>query len=548
MATVVMNMHLGSRTGSLWSTHSPRRSGFSSGFSISPGAQSGLLPHAVARPTSATAAVSMDRINRAPERTRSTLNHVAKSSHILSRRDNRGPCQLKLPTMTTELPRQLHENGAKRALDWLMDRHRKGMNVAFKTLLDQLFTGGRADAVNQLDADAMEALQINLSEWLLAEGSLQLKRGRQRIVDHLLGPAGPAFTPNQQRWLAQLAQQPLRLYTVTDVRPGVGVTLCDALDPGAAPIKVDEVSGSRQMAPGLLLGCRVISEGGRSVLSGAMYPISLLAGPRVQAELQAEIQHDAQDGAHAAAQSAAPDGQPGELKTRLGLCLMKAWLRQFTEPPPMPRFINADSGEPLLLITDHYRVLDWPALGAALAGCGDVQGSREAGWKRAASGADGQMRSLVAINLGKQPDRIEPFYRSQTAADAGRIWLDGVAGASVRWLTREITDPAGALAHAPPAMPGSAPASPPLPPGLSPDVAADAIEQMLHRTYARWADKPLPALAQQTPRQCIATEPGLERVKGLLRGYEHSEAAMAAQQGRRTVSLDFLWTELGITR
>jgi len=349
--------------------------------------------------------------------------------------------------MTTELPRQLHEDGAKRAIDWLMDRHRKGMNVAFETLLDQLFTGGRAHAVNKLDEDAVEALQINLTEWQLAEGSLQLKQGRRRIVDHLLGPDGPAFTPNQQRWLAQLARQPLRLYTVTAVRPGVGVTLCDALDAGAAPIEVDEVMGSRNMAAGMLLGCRVMSEGGRPVLSGAMYPFGPLAGPRVQAELQAELQADVQ--------AAAPEGQPNELKTRLGLCLMKAWLRQFTEPPAMPQFINADTGELVLLITDHYQVLDWPALSAALAGCGDVQGSRETGWHRETTGADGQLRSLVAINLGQQPDRIEPFYRSQRAADAGRIWLDGVAGASVHWLTREITDPAGALALAPRAMPGS---------------------------------------------------------------------------------------------
>ena len=97
-------------------------------------------------------------------------------------------------------------------------------------------------------------------------------------------------------------------------------------------------------------------------------------------------------------------------------------------------------------------------------------------------------------------------------------------------------------------MPGSAVAAPPLPPGLSPDAVADAIEQFHHRIYARWADEPLPALDHQTPRQCITTEPGLDRVKGLLRSYEDGEAILAAQQGRRTVSLGFMWAELGITR
>lgn len=450
--------------------------------------------------------------------------------------------------MTTDAPRPLHADGPKRALDWLMDRHRKGMQVAFETLLNQLLTGDERHAVSDLDEDVVQALQINLSEWLLAEGSLQLKQGRRRIVDHLLGPDGPAFTPIQQRWLEQLARQPLRLYTVTAVRPGVGATLCDALDASSAPMEVDEVTGSRQMAPGMLLGCRVMSEGGRPVLSGAMYPFSALAGPRVQAELQAEMQDGAGATAQATAQSTVQAGQADQLKTRLGLHLMTAWLQQFTEPPAMPQFINADTGELVLLITDHYRVLDWPALAAALAGCSDVQGSRETGWHRDATGADGQLRPLVAINLGKQPDRIAPFYRSQSAADEGRVWLDGVAGASVRWLTREITDPAGALAHAPGAMRGVPGEAPPLPPGLSADAATDAVAQMMHRVYARWADEPVPALAHQTPRQCIATPAGLERVKGLLRSYEDGEATMAAQQDRRPVSFDFLWAALGISR
>ena len=442
--------------------------------------------------------------------------------------------------MTTEAPSQHHEDGPKRALDWLMDRHRKGMKVAFETLLDQLLTGDDPAAIGDLDEDVVQALQINLSEWLLAEGSLQLKQGQRRIVDHLLGPDGPAFTPIQQRWLAQLARQPLRLYTVTAVHPGGGATLCDALDAGTAPVEVDEVMGSRQMTPGMLLGCRVMSEADRAVLSGAMYPFGLLAGPRAQAELQAELQAEK----HTGAVVTAPGGQPVALKTRLGLRLMKAWLQQFTEPPVMPQFINADTGELVLLITDHYRVLDWPALSAALAGCADVQGTPETGWHRNAAGTDGQLRSVAAINLGQQPDRIAPFYRSQRAADEGRSWFDGVAGASVRWLTREITDPAGALAHAP----GDVLDTPPLPPGLSAEAATDAMAQMLHRVYAHWADEAVPALDHQTPRQAIATAAGLERVKGLLRSYQDGEATMAAQQGRRSVPFDFLWAALGITR
>ena len=74
------------------------------------------------------------------------------------------------------------------------------------------------------------------------------------------------------------------------------------------------------------------------------------------------------------------------------------------------------------------------------------------------------------------------------------------------------------------------------------------MSEAIHRSYANWADEPIPALDHKTPRQAIKTSAGLERVKGLLRSYEASEAAQAKQQGRTEISYDFLWQALGLTR
>ena len=427
-------------------------------------------------------------------------------------------------------------------MEWLVNRHRKGIKTAFQHLLDVLLPEDVPNARIPQDEEVAQALQVNLSEWLLAEGTILVKGEQRRIVDHLLGRDGPAFTPGQQAWLTQLSERPLRPYTVTEVRAGIGATLCDALDAAAAPIKVHEMSASRQMKPGLLLGCRVMVDNGRQVLSGAVYPFSALAGPSILAELQALSQISTSTAASLSRQPTA--GQPTALKTVLGLSLMRAWLRQFYTQPAMPRIINAGSGEPVLLITDHYQVLDWDPLAAALAGCADVQGSKQAGWARLATGADGQARPLAAINLGQQADRVEPFYRSQRAADEGRAWFDAVAGGSVRWLTRDVTDPGALLARTPGAIQDVAP----LPPGLSAEAIADAIEQIIHRSYAHWADDAIPALNGQTPRQAITTVAGLERVKGLLRSCDDNELQAAAQQNRRAISYDFLWNVLGITR
>ena len=77
---------------------------------------------------------------------------------------------------------------------------------------------------------------------------------------------------------------------------------------------------------------------------------------------------------------------------------------------------------------------------------------------------------------------------------------------------------------------------------------ADAIEQVLLRSYARWPDEAIPVLDGKTPRQAMLTPTGLERVKGLLRSYESGEAEKAAREGRRCISYQFLWDAMGLAR
>ena len=77
---------------------------------------------------------------------------------------------------------------------------------------------------------------------------------------------------------------------------------------------------------------------------------------------------------------------------------------------------------------------------------------------------------------------------------------------------------------------------------------ADAIESVIKRSYANWADEPIPALGARTPRQAMQHAAGLERVKGLLRSYEDSEAVEAARHGRRAISYQFLWDALDLQR
>jgi hypothetical protein len=259
-----------------------------------------------------------------------------------------------------------------------------------------------------------------------------------------LGRDGPFLTPGQRDWIAQLRARPLRLYRVTDVQPGAGMTLIDEFDPQAQPLPVREVSGSRTAKPGMLMGARIMELAagagidGHHELSGAIYPFSKLAEAAVLAQARQAMAGSAELELHV--------DNPRDL---LELAIARAWLDQWFAPAPLPQIQDASTGDPLLLVTDHYRVLDAMALAASLASQPDVSGDVQQGWNRMIAGADRAQRSLSTINPGRSTDRVELFHRTQRLADEGRAWFEGVAGAAVQHLTREITDPAGHRASAP---------------------------------------------------------------------------------------------------
>ena len=420
-----------------------------------------------------------------------------------------------------------HDGAVPRALAWLNERHRKAFRAAFEELLGELCSEEERATLSRLDEETLTGVDINLTEWLLAEGEVQVKGARQRISACLLGAGGPLFTVGQRDWLRQMSERPLRLYDVTDVVPGAQVTLCDALAADSAPVVVRERSGSQTLQVGTQAGFRIMQVCDHHELSGAVYPFSMLEGHGIVATLR---------------ETEAKYRRAPTLSKMLGHAIMSGWLRQHVAPPAMPTLMDAHSGDPIQLTTDHYQVRDWAGLEQALANVRDVEGSKADGWSRLRECDDGQTRSMASISVGNRPDKIEVFYKTKRQADEGREWFDALAGDAVTFVIREFTDPRGALRQ-----PVRRKVKHDVP-DIDPEMIAQVIEQVIRRNYANWADEPIPALGNKTPRQAIKTPAGLERVKGLLRSYEDGEERQAVEQGRREISYQFLWDALGIER
>jgi len=439
-------------------------------------------------------------------------------------------CCANANTASVEQEEKGHEGAVSRALDWLMDKHRKAVKIAIEEMIFDGLSDEESDSLEALDEQTWQGIRLNATEWLLTEGHILIKGEHKRVSEYLLGQGGPLFTVDQRRWITQLAERHLRLYVVTDVIPGKQMTLCDALDSEAVPIIVHEKSGSQASQIGTYIGFRVMEVDGHYELSGAGYPFSDRMSGHVISQMREAIAHFGKK----------RKGLPEILST----IIRHNWLTQFVAPTPMPTIMDAYSGEPMLLITDHYRVKDWDVLAQSLSEQSDVQGDRESGWDRLIDCEDGATRAAVTLNIEKKADRITLFYKTQSYADKGRPWFEAIAKDAVQFISRELSDPKGMMANMPDNQKEKSWAAKP---DLPPEVYAEVIEKTIHRIYANWADESIPALDGKTPRQAIKTSAGLERVKGLLRSYEAGEKQQAAEQGRREVSYAFLWQTLGIS-
>lgn len=420
-----------------------------------------------------------------------------------------------------------------RALQWLLTKYGP---AAREELYEGFFGGIDDDEYERLQnqhCDSFEGIMINAMEWLLADGLITIDGQERRVSELLLGRGGPLFSTQQREWIELLAAKPLGLYEVIDVVPGESMRLKDILFPEQAPVLVQEKAGSRQAVKFDVIAARVLPVDTHFELSGAVYSI-----PRHRSlNLIAELRHELKGLEH----------DSPAVKDLVAVIIPDYWLKLFVIPFEMPQIVDHVTGEPILLITDHYRVQDWEALSQALSGEADIEGSREEGWSRLFEGKDRQLRRSIRIETDKRPDRLKVFYITHKYADEGRPWFERIAGRAVVFVSREISDPKGMFANRQPDEVMESPAPAQLPPELPPEVMTEIIEKHVRQFYADWVDQPLPALNNRTPREAIKSPEGLEQVKFLLHSYEHSEARQAKDQHRTPVSYDFLWQKLGIT-
>jgi hypothetical protein len=424
------------------------------------------------------------------------------------------------------------ERAVARALAWLREHYpdEVGRAVALEYLgsLEQ----EQFEALESLPEDLGEAVQLNAFEWMLAEGEISPTGDEDDFVpvmELVLGEGGPLMEANERRYLQLLASERIDLYEVVKTEPGEGLWLVSTLAEEPAEFWVRERSASRSLREGDIFGARALPLE-PSVLSGALYPFNRSQYLALRARIL--------DG---------PEGAGGPLDAEwVSACVIEAWLSALVGPPPV--VIDASTGESMLLTTVHYRVNDWSRLETAFDSEPDVEREDETHWVRLEpSSADANVGRPLCSITKTSDERVELFAPTHAGADAAESWFSKLMGDAVERIARESTDPTHSWNERHARLreePGPERSS-------TDDIPKEAqtaiVEQVYRQTYANWADEPIPALKNKTPRQAIRSKAGRRDVVELLRSYQHGEREQSEAQGRKPVDLGFMWEELGIS-
>ncbi len=198
-----------------------------------------------------------------------------------------------------EAARQRHRyQGLEAALDWVEQRHPKEYEAAVVEGYFASFGDEEQERIAHLGAREQEMIDLNVGEWLLADGTLELEEGgekvERRVADLVLGAEGATLTADQRALIEALRDEPLRLYERVDDAPGATLTLRDALEPSES-LTLADPDLSDAFEPGEYLGLRLITSDGVRESSGAVYGFSADAGAEVLGRLREELEAFAAD-------------------------------------------------------------------------------------------------------------------------------------------------------------------------------------------------------------------------------------------------------------
>jgi hypothetical protein len=338
---------------------------------------------------------------------------------------------------------------------------------------------------------------------------------------------GTNLDPRKRGFLNANTRAWLSVWDVTQVEPGRGVEVTDLLTKETR--KVREVAASQTLTPRDMILARIIDIEGASIFAG-VHRQPLL--PRGAMDVVDDLRKTKQ-----LMGGVSPDNLR-ELKTSRLIVAM--WEREAADlierakRGPMPHNIDGDD---LMYTADSYRfaAADREAIDKALGQFPVVERERPGDAIRytfARTDADGTVIGSAFLVA----DRLRLESNSVRRGDELRERIEAAVGKLLDGHEREHLDPLSPAAGPDESLRESEALGP---------IKGEAVREQKERFYKNWADSPIPALGERTPRQAMKSEKYRQRLELMLREVTNIEAR---QPEAERFDTSVLYEALGLER
>lgn len=373
------------------------------------------------------------------------------------------------------------------------------------------------------------------------------------IVQWFMEKPDRRLSAREMSWCSAQRAAWLSVWEVLDVDPGRRITLKDLLTDETRTVK--EASASRSLMKRDAILARVVDHEGISVLCG-LYPQSLppLAAADVVERTRARLRRKA----------AIPiERMRAEQTARYLIARWEEAIEEVTIRSSLPPRLQNTDGDPLLFTVDHFAFepADRPEIQRRLASAEGIHDRPEPDdpeqvyiFAKAANTRHRSLENTITGNVTVSGGTLRAETNSIRRADTLRAAIEQALGPLITHRGREHTDPT-ALTKMPLGNTGVAPgprssarSAGPGPAGGQPEIPPEEMNRIFRefktRSYADWADHPLPALRGLTARAAIRTKQGRRMVDTLLKEMENHESRLPEAQRfdfniiRRDLGLD----------
>ena len=387
----------------------------------------------------------------------------------------------------------------------------------------------------------------------------------RNIVDDYLKRRGWKETATARRYMQALRGSVMSLYEVSDIVPGEFFMARDLLR-GGEPVRVTERTATRSLAQWERIGARVVSLNGTYVIAGGLLPFSQEASARVVQALKPKRRARRKTTLSTADERSSGIDGSSEGPAQLDLCdaapmFSNLWLAdvlpRMLDPHP-PKLVNND-GDEISFHTVRYRFLSETTDGDVRARLTTIDALHEAGnatwnWIETATPsirgvADEVLTFSTTLDDGGivsgtveiKDGAVVMTANSSARAERGRDLLTPLLDGLVRAPLTEIQTVEQLMESRPSPEPAAGVTFPP-------EVLTQVVHESLDKHYRATLDQPVGMLGGRTPRACVRSRAGRDKVVEWLKYLERENSRPGRDDGDPMRSYDFswLWDELGV--